>query len=158
MKIKALKKLQLITVLIFILTILIIIAGLLLLGLFHGKEVVTIKSNHLVKNTEPLIYEYNGFTLWSKYSWYYILTNNNICLNNFGSYYIIHNSYNYSLLWLKIAVIFSTIVVPIFISIILSLTFLIIGLKRKIKNNNFWDAIANCEIISNGFSPFMYYF
>ncbi|WP_339042419.1 hypothetical protein [Spiroplasma endosymbiont of Apeira syringaria] len=149
MKIKALKKLQLITVLIFILTILIIIAGLLLLGLFHGKEVVTIKSNHLVKNTEPLIYEYNGFTLWSKYSWYYILTNNNICLNNFGSYYIIHNSYNYSLLWLKIAVIFSTIVVQIFISIILSLTFLIIGLKRKIKNNNFWDAIANCEIISN---------
>jgi pilus assembly protein TadC len=49
----------------------------------------------------------------------------------------------------KIAVIFSTIVVPIFVSIILSLTFLIIGLKIKIKNNNFWDAIANCEIISN---------
>ncbi|WP_342266440.1 hypothetical protein [Spiroplasma endosymbiont of Villa modesta] len=138
-----LKKLQLITVLIFILTILIMIAGLLLLSLFHGKEVVT------TKNTEPLTYEYNGFTLWSKYSWYYILTNNNICFKNFGSYYIIDNSYNYSLLWLKIAIIFSTIVVPIFISIILSLTFLIIGLKRKIKNNNFWDAIANCEIISN---------
>ncbi|WP_458258293.1 hypothetical protein [Spiroplasma endosymbiont of Dactylopius coccus] len=106
MTIKSLKKLQLITVLLFILTILIIIAELLLLGLFHGKEVVTIKSNHLVKNTKPLIYEYNGFTLWSKYSWYYILTNNNICLNNFGSYYIIHNYYNYSLLSLKIAIIF----------------------------------------------------
>ncbi|WJG69539.1 hypothetical protein [Spiroplasma ixodetis] len=144
-----LKKLQLITVLLFILTILIIITGLLLLGLFHGKEVVTVKNNHLFKNTKPLIYEYNGFTLWSKYSWYYILTNNNISFNNFGSEYIIHNYYNYSLLQLKIAVIFSTIIVPIFVSIILSLTFLIIGLKRKIKNNNFWDAIANCEIISN---------
>ncbi|WP_338985984.1 hypothetical protein [Spiroplasma endosymbiont of Thecophora atra] len=149
MKIKALKKLQLVTVLLFVLTILIVITLLLLLGLFHGKEVVTVKNNNLFKNTKPLIYEYNGFTLWSKYSWYYILTNNNICLKNFGSCYIIHNSYSYSLLWLKIAVIFSTIVVPIFVSIILSLTFFIIGLKRKIKNNNFWDAIANCEIISN---------
>ncbi|WP_458257894.1 hypothetical protein [Spiroplasma endosymbiont of Dactylopius coccus] len=43
MKIKTLKKLQLITVSLFILTILIIINGLLLLGLFHGKEVVTVK-------------------------------------------------------------------------------------------------------------------
>ncbi|WP_458257981.1 hypothetical protein [Spiroplasma endosymbiont of Dactylopius coccus] len=149
MKIKTLKKLQLITVSLFILTVLIIINGLLLLGLFHGKEVVTVKNNYLFKNTKRLIYEYNGFTLWSKYSWYYILTNNNISFKDFGNEYIIDNYYSYPLLWLKIAVIFSTIVVPIFVSIILSLTFLIIGLKRKIKNNNFWDAIANCEIISN---------
>jgi hypothetical protein len=62
------KKLQLLTVLLFILTIVIIIFGLLLLGLFHGKEVVTVKNNYLSKNTKPLIYEYNGFILCSKYS------------------------------------------------------------------------------------------
>ncbi len=143
------KKLQLITALLFILTILLMIIGLLLINLFNGKEVVFTKNYSSNKDTKPLIFIYNGFKLWSKYSWYYILTNDNISLKNFGNYYIIHNYYHYSLLQFKIGVIFWAILVPIFLSIILSLIFLIIGLKIKIKNNNFWDAIQNCEIINN---------
>ncbi len=148
MKIKALKNLQLITVLLFILTILTLIIGLWIIGLFHGKEVVISKNISLHKILKK-IFKYNGFILWSKYSLYYILSNNNISLKNFGNYYTVHNYYHYSLLQFKIGIIFCEILVPILIFITILLILWIIYLKIKIKNKNFWDFIANCEIINN---------
>ncbi|WP_425382983.1 hypothetical protein [Spiroplasma endosymbiont of Melieria omissa] len=128
------KKLQLITVSIFILTILIMIIGLILIGFsdfhdyFNGK------------------WKYgNGFKILNYYGLSYIInhSSNYLCslCNSYENYY--------DLIKLQIGVIFCVILVPILTSITMSLTFLILGLKIKIKNNNFWDAIQNCEIISN---------
>lgn len=126
------KKLQLITALLFILTILIMIIGLSLIGFcdYHF---------HIIKNDK------NGFEILSTTSITHILgcSAKCVCLMTNCN----ENYYNW--IQLQIGVIFCTILVPIFLSIILSLTFLIIGLKIKIKNNNFWDAIQNCEIIYN---------
>ncbi|BET38834.1 hypothetical protein [Spiroplasma ixodetis] len=136
MKLKAIKKLQLITVLIFFLTILITITALILIGI----------SNFSYNNYEQIKIT-NGFNILKIYSTYFILCH---CANHICLFHIFQNNHNYyNWIQLQIGVILLIIVMPIFIFIIITLTFFIIGLKRKIKNNNFWDAIANCEIISN---------
>lgn len=150
MKIFKFKKLQLTTVLLFILTILIIITGLILIGLYHGKEIVIVKNSFISKkHFNKLIIKYNGFELLYKYSWYYILGNSNIYFKNFDTYYYFIQNYHFpSLLQLQIGIVFCVFLMPILIVILLIFIFII--LKRKyIKNNNFWDAIQNCEIINN---------
>ncbi len=140
MKIKTLKKLQLITVLLFIFTILIMIIGLTLIGSCdyhsHIYNLLTKKYINLEKN---------GFGILSTTSIIHILgySPKSVCsiTNCNGNYY--------NWIQLQIGVIFCVILVPILAIITLSLTFFIIGLKVKMKNNNFWDAIQNCEIINN---------
>lgn len=142
MTIKAPKKLQLITALLFILTIVIIIIGLILIDFFHTKEIITSKRYY----DKKLIIKNNGFDLLRNYNLTFLL--NHYKLNNtFG---IINVAYeNQLLLQLQIGIILLIIISPILTLITISLFFLIIGLKIKIKNNNFWDAIQNCEIINN---------
>lgn len=150
MKIFKFKKLQLTTVLLFILTILIMLIGLMLIGLYHGKEIIIVKNSFITKkHFNKLIIKYNGFELLSKYSWYYILSNNNISFKNFDTYYYIIQNYNFaSLLQLQIGIIFSVILIPILIVILLIFSFILLKIKY-IKNNKFWDTIQNCEIINN---------
>ncbi|WJG70657.1 hypothetical protein [Spiroplasma ixodetis] len=131
------KKLLLITVSLFILTILLMIIGLMLIGFSKHYDCMPI----INLNSKLVLIEKNGFSLLNYISVNYVLSHstNFIRLTN--------NYYNW--IQLQIGVIFCVILVPILGLITLSLTFLIIGLKIKVKNNNFWDAIQNCEIISN---------
>ncbi len=140
MTIKALKKLQLITVLLFIFSILIMTIGLTLIGScdYHSHIYNLLTKKHI--NLEK-----NGFEILSTTSIIHILG----CSPKFVCSITNCNGNYYNWIQLQIGVIFCLILVPILIIIILSLTFFIIGLKVKIKNNNFWDAIQNCEIISN---------
>ncbi|WJG70523.1 hypothetical protein [Spiroplasma ixodetis] len=87
----------------------------------------------------------NGFEFLNHCNINYVLSHsaNYICALSKNN----ANCYNW--IQLQIGVIFCIIIVPILLSITMSFIFLIIGLKIKIKNNNFWDAIANCKIISN---------
>lgn len=133
------KKLQLITVSLFILSISIMTIGLILIGISNVNYI------HINWSSKLVLRKSNGFNLLKYISIIYILNHsaNFICLIN-RNYELYYN-------WiqLQIGVIFCVILVPIFSSITMSLIFLIIGLKIKLKNNNFWDAIQNCEIIYN---------
>ncbi|WDA54408.1 MAG: hypothetical protein PPFGHCPK_00851 [Spiroplasma endosymbiont of Drosophila atripex] len=134
------KKIQIITILLFILTILFIISGLILIDFCdyhsHIRNQTTLKFENI---------ERNGFQILTITSIYHILeySPKYVCYisQNIGNYY--------NWIELKIGVIFCIILTPIFGFFTIALTFLIIGLKVKIKNNNFWDAIENCEIINN---------
>ena len=144
MKIKKNNKLNLltiITVILFILTILIMITGLILIGFSKHYDYVP-----LIKLQSKLnLIQTNGFVLLNHISVSYVLNHSTNFINlisNCGETY-----YNWK--QLQIGIIFCVIVVPILIFITTSLTFFIIGLKVKIKNNNFWDAIQNCKIINN---------
>lgn len=133
------KKLQLLTVLLFILTILIMTIGLVLIDISNFDYI------HINWSSKLVLKKINGFSLLKYISIIYILNHsaNFICLisENYELYY--------NWMQLQIGIIFCIILVPIFLSITMSLFFLIIGLKIKLKNNNFWDAIQNCEIIYN---------
>lgn len=137
MKLKTLKKLQLLTVLIFVLTILIMIIGLVLIGFS--------KHSTFNLNSKLILIKSNGFTLLNHISVSYVLSKYVDFIDKDNNY----NENYYNLKQLQIGIIFCVILVPILGIITLSLTFFIIGLKMKIKNNNFWDAIQNCEIINN---------
>ncbi|WP_342218317.1 hypothetical protein [Spiroplasma endosymbiont of Amphimallon solstitiale] len=134
------KKLQLITALLFILTILIMSTGLTLIDFsnYHSNMF-----NLLTKSYEKL--EKNGFELLKTISINHILS--------YSADYVCHISHNnknyYNWIQLQVGIIFCIIITPILTFITTSLLFFNIGLRVKIKNNNFWDAIQNCEIISN---------
>lgn len=131
-----LKKLQLLTVLLFILTILLMIIGLILIRI----------SNFNYHNQQQII-KMNGFNFLNIYSINYTLCH---CASHICLCHIFQNNQNYyNWIKLQIGIIFCVILVPILTIITLSLTFFIIGLKINLKNNNFWDAIQNCEIINN---------
>ncbi len=134
------KKLQLITVLLFILTIIIITIGLILIGISNYYHYVQID-----KNSKLILRQINGFKLLNILSMNYILIHS----PSFICYFTGNNNNYNNWIQLQIGVIFCIILIPILMSITMSFIFLIIGLKIKIKNNNFWDAIQNCEIISN---------
>ncbi|WP_338979100.1 hypothetical protein [Spiroplasma endosymbiont of Panzeria rudis] len=140
MTIKALKKLQLLTVSLFILTIIIITIGLILIGISNYYDYVQID-----KNSKLILRQIHGFKLLNILSMNYILIHS----PSFICYFTENNNNYNNWIQLQIGIIFCYILVPILTIITISLTFFIIGLKVKIKNNNFWDAIANCEIISN---------
>ncbi|WJG69919.1 hypothetical protein [Spiroplasma ixodetis] len=136
------KKLQLITVSLFTLTILIMIIGLMVIG-FCDYNYHTFNQSTKMWEDE----KHNGFYFLKVTSIYRILSCSAIHACN-----ISHNNGNfYSWIQLQIGIVFLVILVPILTFIITSLIFLNIGLKIKIKNNNFWDAIQNCEIISNDY-------
>lgn len=135
-----LKKLQLTTVLIFILTILLMIIGLMLIGFSNHYDYMPI----INLNSKLVLIEKNGFALLNHISVNYVLSHSIHFIRLINTY---NNYFNW--VQLQIGVIFCVILVPILGLITLSLTFFIIGLKVKMKNNNFWDAIQNCEIISN---------
>ncbi|WP_338961022.1 MULTISPECIES: hypothetical protein [unclassified Spiroplasma] len=143
------KKLKLATLFLFILTILIMVIGLMLIG-FSSFDKSFFENLKLYKE-KRLIIEItleitNGFSLLNYMSVNYILNHSeeNICLS------VIHNYDGYyDWVQLQIGVIFCIILTPIFGFFTIALTFLIIGLKVKIKNNNFWDAIQKCEIINS---------
>ncbi len=143
------KKLKLATLFLFILTILIMVIGLMLIGFSNFNKIFF---EHLKLYKEKrLIIEItleitNGFSLLNYMSVNYILNHSaeNICssvVHNYDGYY--------NWVQLQIGVIFCIILTPIFGFFTIALTFLIIGLKVKIKNNNFWDAIKKCEIINS---------
>ncbi|WJG70589.1 hypothetical protein [Spiroplasma ixodetis] len=134
------KKLQLITVLLFILTIIIITIGLILIGISNYYHYVQID-----KNSKLILTQINGFKLLNILSMNYILIHS----PSFICYFTENNNNYNNWIQLQIGVIFCYILVPILTIITISLTFLIIGFKIKLKNNNFWDAIQNCEIINN---------
>ncbi|WP_338987632.1 hypothetical protein [Spiroplasma endosymbiont of Dasysyrphus albostriatus] len=79
-----------------------------------------------------------------------MLTNNKLY---FCKHYLFQNiveNYNLkSLVQLKIGIVFAIILSPILLFITILLIFLNIYLKIKKADNNFWDAIENCEIINN---------
>ncbi|BDT02936.1 MULTISPECIES: hypothetical protein [Spiroplasma] len=143
------KKLKLATLFLFILTILIMVIGLMLIG-FSSFDKSFFENLKLYKE-KRLIIEItleitNGFSLLNYMSVNYILNHSaeNICssvIHNYDGYY--------DWVQLQIGVIFCIILTPIFGFFTIALTFLIIGLKVKIKNNNFWDAIQKCEIINS---------
>ncbi|WP_338974045.1 hypothetical protein [Spiroplasma endosymbiont of Tricholauxania praeusta] len=143
------KKLKLATLFLFILTILIMVIGLMLIG-FSNFDKSFFENLKLYKE-KRLIVEItleitNGFSLLNYMSVNYILNHSaeNICssvIHNYDGYY--------DWVQLQIGVIFCIILTPIFGFFTIALTFLIIGLKVKIKNNNFWDAIQKCEIINS---------
>ncbi|WP_425382771.1 hypothetical protein [Spiroplasma endosymbiont of Melieria omissa] len=143
------KKIKLATLFLFILTILIMVIGLMLIG-FSNFDKSFFENLKLYKE-KRLIIEItleitNGFSLLNYMSVNYILNHSaeNICssvIHNYDGYY--------DWVQLQIGVIFCIILTPIFGFFTIALTFLIIGLKVKIKNNNFWDAIQKCEIINS---------
>ncbi len=140
MKIKKNKKLQLTTLLLLILTILFMSTGLMLINISNYFDYI-----HFDNSLKLILRKTNGFKLLNIFSINYILVHsaNLIC------WFTQNNKNYYNWIQLQIGIIFCIILVPILIFIITSLTFLNIGLKIKIKNNNFWDAIQNCEIINN---------
>ena len=143
------KKLKLATLFLFILTILIIVIGLMLIG-FSNFDKSFFENLKLYKE-KRLIIEItleitNGFSLLNYMSVNYIL---NYCAENICSSVIHNYDGYYDWVQLQIGVIFCIILTPIFGFFTIALTFLIIGLKVKIKNNNFWDAIQKCEIINS---------
>ncbi|WJG70508.1 hypothetical protein [Spiroplasma ixodetis] len=109
-----LKKLQLTTVLLFILTILLMIIGLLLIGFSKNYDCMPI----INLNSKLVLIEKNGFSLLNHISVNYVLSHstNFICLTNN------HNNY-FNWIQLQIGIIFFVILVPILGLIILSLTF-----------------------------------
>ncbi|WP_342276361.1 hypothetical protein [Spiroplasma endosymbiont of Nebria brevicollis] len=134
---KSIKKLQLITIILLIITILIMIIGLVLIGFCDFHNCIIKVSKFKVEITEE-----NGFKLLNTTSINYVLSHSACSVSkNIGTY-----SH-----WIQLqsGVIFCTILTPIFTFITTALTFLTIGFKMKFKNNNFWDAIKNCEIINN---------
>ncbi|WP_342218708.1 hypothetical protein [Spiroplasma endosymbiont of Amphimallon solstitiale] len=146
------KKLKLATLFLFILTILtilIMVIGLMLIGFSNFNKsffehLKLYKEKRLI--IEITLEITNGFSLLNYMSVNYILNHSaeNICLS------VVHNYDGYyDWVQLQIGVIFCIILTPIFGFFTIALTFLIIGLKVKIKNNNFWDAIQKCEIINS---------
>ncbi|WP_342219009.1 hypothetical protein [Spiroplasma endosymbiont of Amphimallon solstitiale] len=104
------------------------------------KEEVN-KEKRKLENTER-----NGFQILATTSIYHILeySPKYVCYisQNIGNYY--------NWVELQIGVIFCIILVPTLLYVITLLIFTNICLKIKNKrNNNFWDAIENCEIINN---------
>ncbi|WP_174481269.1 hypothetical protein [Spiroplasma endosymbiont of Danaus chrysippus] len=139
------KKLKLLTLFLFILTILIMVIGLMLIG-FSNFNKSFFEHLKLYKEKRLIIEITNGFSLLNYMSVNYILNHSpeNICSS------VVHNyDRYYDWVQLQIGVIFCIILTPIFGFFTIALTFLIIGLKVKIKNNNFWDAIQKCEIINS---------
>ena len=150
MILKKYKKLKLTTLFLFILTILITTIGLMLIA-FSNFNHGFLEHLKLYKN-KILIIEItlkitNGFSLLNYISVNYILNHSaeDICSSIIHNY----NGYYYDWVQLQIGVIFCIILTPTFGFFIIALIFLIIGLKVKIKNNNFWDAIKKCEIINS---------
>ncbi|WJG70102.1 hypothetical protein [Spiroplasma ixodetis] len=143
------KKLKLATLFLFILTILIMVIGLMLIGFSNFNKsffehLKLYKEKRLI--IEITLEITNGFSLLNYVSVNYILNHSaeNICLS------VVHNYDGYyDWVQLQIGVIFCIILTPIFGFFTIALTFLIIGLKVKIKNNNFWDAMQKCEIINS---------
>ncbi|WP_342277146.1 hypothetical protein [Spiroplasma endosymbiont of Nebria brevicollis] len=131
---KKIKLLQLIIVIMLALIILITIIGLYLIGFsdFHYDEKGSQKRN-------------NGFATLSHFGISFIVDHSvtYIC-------HVLNNKENYhSFLKLQIGVILCLIISPTLLYVtILFITFILV-LKIKSKNNNFWDAISNCQIINN---------
>ncbi|WP_339041195.1 hypothetical protein [Spiroplasma endosymbiont of Apeira syringaria] len=135
------KKLQLITVSLLILTILIMIIGLFLINysIYCDYHVFNpVKEKYVCVNV-------NGFEFLNHCNINYVLSHSASYICGLSK----NNANYYNWIQLQIGVIFCIILIPILLSITMSFIFLIIGLKIKIKNNNFWDAIVNCKIISN---------
>ncbi len=137
MKIKTLKKLQLITVLLFILSILTLIIGLILIDFSHFNLFYFDKNLNCI----------NGFKMLKHFQLSFIIEHSAKYFYNLGTHHIKENYYEWTELRSEIFLVL--ILVPILFFITMLFTFFIIGLKIKIKNNNFWDAIQNCEIINN---------
>lgn len=146
MKLQKYKKLKLVTLVLSILTILIMISGLILIALSNANHGYLKHFNWYITDSKLIKDMTNGFSLLHYVSISYLLNNSaeHICFINNNN-----NEWYYDWIQLQVGVIFCIILVPIFGFISLSLTFFIVGLKIKIKNNNFWDAIQNCEIINN---------
>ncbi len=134
MKIKTLKKLQLLTVSLFILTLII---GLILIDFSHFNFF------YLNKNLNCI----DGFDMLKHFRLSFIIEHSAKYFYNLGTHHIKENYYEWT--ELRSGIFLLLFLLPILFFITISLTFFIIGFKTKLKNNNFWDAIANCEIINN---------
>lgn len=129
------KKIKLLIIILLILTILILIIGLTLIDISYMYIDIIFKSN-LIK--------IKGFDLLKFFGVGYILDHSANFLLLKNNYY--GNYYNW--IQLQIGIIFSIILVPLLLYIIILLIFSNIFLKLKNKNN-FWDSIENCEVIND---------
>ena len=151
MKIQKLKKINLITLSLLILTILVIFTSLTLIDFFNIKnDIKYIPSFYNYYRKQEIITKENGFNLIKEHGLIYMLTNNKLYFCKHYFFQNIVENYNLkSLIQLKIGIVFAIILSPILLFITILLIFLNIYLKIKKVDNNFWDAIKNCEIINN---------
>ncbi len=129
--------LQLITIILFAIIILILIISLYLIW-FSDFHINTDDSSSNFKN---------GFQLLKDLGLSYVLSHSGNFLISLAHYSDSNNYYPW--IQLQIGVIFFVIINPILLytTIILIISIFIFKIKRK--NNNFWDALQNCEIINN---------
>ncbi len=145
MNLQKYKKLKLLTLLLFVFTILIMTTGLLLIA-FANFSHDSLNFIELYWKQESIANNItNGFSLLNYMSINYLFSHSALDICSINNNYQVY----YDWIQLQIGAIFCVILVPIFLFVTISLTFLIIGLKIKIENNNFWDALQNCEIINN---------
>lgn len=134
---KKVKILQLITIILFAIIVLITITGLYLIWF----------SNFYIKfdnNTCYLTFK-DGYTILKHFGLSYVISTSASSFCNLNHYV---NNY-YPWIQLQIGVIFCIIITPILLYTAILFIVVIFILKIKDKNNNFWDAIQNCEIINN---------
>ncbi len=134
---KKINILQLITAILFAFIILILIISLYLIWF----------SNFHIKTDDTSSNFKNGFQLLKDLGLSYILSHS---ANFFISlvHYSDNNNY-YPWIQLQIGIIFFVIINPILLYTTIIFIIIIFIFKIKRKNNNFWDALQNCEIINN---------
>lgn len=134
---KKINILQLITAILFAFIILILIIGLYLIWF----------SNFHIKIENSFSTFKNGYQLLKDFGLSYVLSHS---ANFFIS--LRHYSYSgnyYPWIQLQIGIIFCVIISPILLYTAIIFIIIILIFKIKRKNNNFWDALQNCEIINN---------
>ncbi|WP_375317989.1 hypothetical protein [Spiroplasma endosymbiont of Virgichneumon dumeticola] len=131
---KKIKLLQLLTVIMLTLIVLITIIGIYLIGFSDFKD-----------DDKSSPKRINGFATLSHLGISFIIGHSvkYIC-------YVLNDKENYyNFVQLQIGVILCLIISPTLLYVtILFITFILV-LKIISKNNNFWDAISNCQIINN---------
>ncbi|WJG70847.1 hypothetical protein [Spiroplasma ixodetis] len=135
---KKVKILQLTTIILFAITVLITITGLYLIWF----------SNFYFKfdNNEQCHSNFkDGYTMLKHFGLSYTISTS---ASSFCNLSHISDNY-YPWIQLQIGVIFCIIIVPILLYTVFLFVVIIFVFKIREKNNNFWDAIENCEIINN---------
>jgi len=133
---KKIKILQGITVILFAFIILITVMGLYLIWFSNFHYIIGYKHSDKYSN---------GFGTLKYFGISFILFHSPNSISNITN----HPENYHAWVQLQTGIILCLIISPVLLYItILFITFILI-FKIKIKNNNFWDAIQNCEIINN---------
>lgn len=134
---KKINILQLLTAILLAFMVLVIIIGLYLISL----------SNFTVKYDDNTSTFKDGYQLLKHFGLSYILSHSAKCFISLKHYNYSDNYYPW--IQLQSGVIFCLIISPILLYTTIIFIIMIFIFKIKRKNNNFWDAIQNCEIINN---------